>query len=61
MIKRFKCLLNSLLLDYKLVAAGFEPTKRIADDLKSPSFDRTWIHYLFARLVGKTQNVCGSS
>ena len=29
-----------------MIATGFEPAKRIADDLKSPSFDQTWIHYL---------------
>ena len=39
-----------LLLD-TMITTGFEPAKRIACDLKSHSFDRTWIHYLWVLLT----------
>ena len=40
-----------------MITTGFEPAKRIAGDLKSPSFDRTWIRYLVLLTIGQLKGV----
>ena len=39
LVKIYDCLKDTCYIYILLVPTGFEPAKRIADDLESPSFD----------------------